>query len=55
MTTKATINISGEWVEVEIRVSEQGNLVLDGIGSVTYEMTNEEIEFRRWEDEKNDY
>lgn len=51
---KATINISGEWVEIEIRVSELGNLVLDGIGSVTYEMTNEVIEFSRWEDEKND-
>lgn len=37
------ICISGEWVEVEISVNENGNLVIRGIGSVLYELLEEEL------------
>ncbi|AKQ08289.1 hypothetical protein PP655_gp097 [Bacillus phage PBC4] len=43
------INISGEEVEINILVNKEGNIVLDGIGSVTYEMVNDELILSRGE------
>lgn len=43
------INISGEEVAINIFVSKDGNLVLDGIESVTYEMVNDELILSRGE------
>ena len=40
---KMKINISGEITEIEISVNKEGNLVLDNIGSVCYEMFENEL------------
>ena len=41
------IDISGEKVKVDIYVNEKGNLEIQGIGSVTYEIYDEELELVR--------
>lgn len=43
------INISGEEVEINILVNNEGNIVLDGIENVTYEMVNDELILSRGE------
>lgn len=43
------LDISGEKVKVNISVNKNGNLVLDGIGCVTYEFYGEELVLMREE------
>ena len=49
---KAKIKINGEGLqrEINIYVNENGNLELDGIGSVTYEMWNDELILTKFKD-----
>lgn len=42
---KFKVRVGSEEREVDISVNEKGNLVLKGIGSVYYELLNEELEF----------
>lgn len=37
------INVSGEEREIDILLNDEGNLILSGIGSVMYEMYDEEL------------
>ena len=37
------VNISGEKVNINIYLNDKGNIVLDGVGSVTHEMLNDEL------------
>ena len=41
--SKFIVNISGEAVQIEVTVNTDGNLVLGGVGSVLYEMFNDEL------------
>ena len=43
------IDVSGEERVIDIYVNDGGNLVLSGIGSVVYEMLDEEIYFSDYE------
>lgn len=44
IASNVKINISDEEVTVDIKVNEQGNLVIDGVGSLSgYEMVNDEL------------
>ena len=43
------IDVSGEERVIDIYVNDGGNLVLSGIGSVEYEMLDEEIYFSDYE------
>ncbi|MBX9158362.1 hypothetical protein ACTFR8_22450 [Bacillus cereus group sp. MYBK15-3] len=44
------VNISGKEVRITIYRNKEGNLVLDGVGSVTHEMINDELILMRYED-----
>ena len=44
------LDISGENVTVDIGVNESGNLMLIGIGSVTYQMMEEELTLSRYKE-----
>ena len=47
VATNVIIKISGKEVTIAIHVNEEGNLVLDGIGSCLYEMCDEELVLMR--------
>lgn len=41
------INVSGDKVEVDIYVNNKGNLVIENLPSVTYDMLGSELEFSK--------
>lgn len=49
---KLTINISGEQVEVTVSVNKDGNLVIGGVGAVSYEMYEDELILNRVEEQE---
>jgi hypothetical protein len=45
---KATIKVSGKEIEIEVKVNNEGNLVLEGLGpNIYYEMYDNELVLTR--------